>query len=142
MDFFKGLIDQELARFEERLDFVLAADVELVHEIARYMATLRGKRLRPALALLSAKAFGELHCFIDDHSPRDIGSKVELKRPYPKYGPFYRIDLVDRTIEQRYELRVEGLKFLGDRVQQFLEEPDVSCAHVLFRKELCFDVRG
>jgi len=59
MDFFKGLIDQELARFEERLDFVLAADVELVHEIARYMSTLKGKRLRPALALLSAKAAGD-----------------------------------------------------------------------------------
>ena len=59
MDPFKGLIDRELARFERRLDAVLQADVELAHEIARYMATLRGKRLRPALALLSAKAAGD-----------------------------------------------------------------------------------
>ena len=58
MDPFKGLIDQELARFEKRLDAVLQADVDLAHEIARYMATLKGKRLRPALALLSAKAAG------------------------------------------------------------------------------------
>lgn len=58
MDPFKGLIDRELARFEKRLDAVLSADIELVHEIARYMATLKGKRLRPGLALLSAKAAG------------------------------------------------------------------------------------
>ena len=58
MDPFKGLIDQELARFEKRLDAVLEADIDLAHEIARYMATLKGKRLRPALALLSAKAAG------------------------------------------------------------------------------------
>ena len=59
MDPFKGLIDQELSRFERRLGAVLEADVELVHEIARYMSTLKGKRLRPALALLSAKAAGD-----------------------------------------------------------------------------------
>ena len=58
MDLFKGLIDQELAHFEKRLDAVLEADVDLAHQIARYMATLKGKRLRPALALLSAKAAG------------------------------------------------------------------------------------
>ena len=59
MDPFKDLIDQELLRFERPLDDVLEADVELAHEIARYMSTLKGKRLRPALALLSAKAAGE-----------------------------------------------------------------------------------
>ena len=54
-----GLIDQELARFEKRLNAALNADVELVHVIARYMATLKGKRLRPALTLLVAKAAGD-----------------------------------------------------------------------------------
>jgi octaprenyl-diphosphate synthase len=58
MDPFKGLIDKELVRFEERLDAALNADVDLVHEIARYMSTLKGKRLRPALAILSAQATG------------------------------------------------------------------------------------
>ena len=53
-----GLIDQELARFEKRLNAELNADVELVHVIARYMATLKGKRFRPALILLVAKASG------------------------------------------------------------------------------------
>ena len=54
-----GLIDQDLARFEKRLNAELNADVELVHVIARYMATLKGKRLRPALILLVAKASGD-----------------------------------------------------------------------------------
>jgi len=58
MDPFTGPIQRELELFEERLDTALQADVELVHEIARYMATLRGKRLRPVLALLSARAAG------------------------------------------------------------------------------------
>ena len=58
MNPFLGLIEDDLSRFELRLDQALHADVELVHEIARYMATLKGKRLRPALALLGAKASG------------------------------------------------------------------------------------
>ena len=41
---------------EECLDAALTSDVAMVHEIARYMSTLKGKRLRPALALLGAKA--------------------------------------------------------------------------------------
>ena len=53
-----GLLDQELARFEKRLNAELNADVELVHVIARYMATLKGKRFRPTLILLVAKASG------------------------------------------------------------------------------------
>ena len=58
MDPLTGLIQKELGLFEERLDAALRADVELVHQIARYMATLKGKRLRPALALLGAQAVG------------------------------------------------------------------------------------
>ena len=58
MNPFKGLIDEELKRFEVRLDEVMVADVDLAHDIARYMSTLKGKRLRPALALLSAQATG------------------------------------------------------------------------------------
>ena len=58
MNPFKGLIEEELERFEKRLDEVLVADVDLAHDIARYMSTLKGKRLRPALALLSGQAAG------------------------------------------------------------------------------------
>jgi octaprenyl-diphosphate synthase len=51
-------IAAELSRFEQRLDTALQANVALVHEISRYIATLRGKRLRPVLALLSGQAVG------------------------------------------------------------------------------------
>ena len=42
MNPFKGLIEEELERFEKRLDEVLVADVDLAHDIARYMSTLKG----------------------------------------------------------------------------------------------------
>ena len=73
MNPFLGLIEEDLARFEHRLDEALHADVELVHEIARYMATLKGKRLRPALALLGAKATGQW-----DERIIDAATSVEM----------------------------------------------------------------
>ena len=55
MDPFTAPIRRELRLFEARLDAALQADVDLAHQIARYMAKLQGKRLRPALALLAGK---------------------------------------------------------------------------------------
>ena len=56
-----SLIGDEMADVEKRLDQSLRADVDLVHEVTRYMATVRGKRLRPALAILCARASGTWH---------------------------------------------------------------------------------
>lgn len=56
-----SLIGDEMMRVEKRLDQSLRADVDLVHEITRYMATVRGKRLRPALAILCARASNTWH---------------------------------------------------------------------------------
>jgi octaprenyl-diphosphate synthase len=53
-----GSIQEEMALFEKRLDEALQAEVELVHEVARYMAPVKGKRLRPALTILCARATG------------------------------------------------------------------------------------
>ncbi len=53
-----GSIQAEIELFEQRLDRALQSDVELVHQVARYLAPLKGKRLRPALAVLSARATG------------------------------------------------------------------------------------
>ena len=53
-----GPIQKEIDLFEHRLDEILQADVEMVHDVARYMATLKGKRLRPALIVLCARATG------------------------------------------------------------------------------------
>ena len=56
MDQFLGLIQEEMELFEKRLDKALYSDVELAHQVARYMSTVKGKRLRPALALMCGKA--------------------------------------------------------------------------------------
>jgi len=53
-----GPIQTQIALFEQRLDAALRSDVALVHQVSRYLSTLRGKRLRPALAVLSAQAAG------------------------------------------------------------------------------------
>ena len=66
-------IRSELEQFEEHLDAALRADVDLVHQVARYMADLPGKRLRPALALLGAKAVG-----LEDGRIVDAAVAIEL----------------------------------------------------------------
>lgn len=68
-----GPIQAEIALFERRLDAALQSDVELVHQVARYLSTLKGKRLRPALAVLSARAAGGW-----DERIIDAGVAVEM----------------------------------------------------------------
>ncbi len=68
-----GPIQHEIDLFERRLDERLESDVELVHEVARYMAMLKGKRLRPALVVLCAKATGKW-----DDRVIDAGVGVEM----------------------------------------------------------------
>jgi octaprenyl-diphosphate synthase len=58
MDPLLGPIQSEIDQFERRLDDHLQSDVAMVHEVARYMAGLKGKRLRPALTILCARATG------------------------------------------------------------------------------------
>ena len=58
MDQILALIRAEMERFEQRLDECLHSEVLTVNEVARYMATVRGKRLRPALVVLCARATG------------------------------------------------------------------------------------
>lgn len=58
MDQLLGPIQEQITLVEKRLDQALQSEVELVHEVARYMAGLKGKRFRPALALLAAQAAG------------------------------------------------------------------------------------
>lgn len=68
-----GPIQKEIDLFEIRLDEMLQADVEMVHDVARYMATLKGKRLRPALTVLCARATGHW-----DDRVIDAGVGVEM----------------------------------------------------------------
>ena len=68
-----GPIQKEIDLFEQRLDEKLQADVGMVHDVARYMATLKGKRLRPALTILCARATGHW-----DDRVIDAGVGVEM----------------------------------------------------------------
>ena len=52
-------IQPQIERFEERLAEAFVSDVGLVRNMADHLQTNRGKRLRPALALLTAQAVGE-----------------------------------------------------------------------------------
>jgi len=49
---------EDIQRFEERLESVLRSDVDLVDGVARYLASVKGKRLRPGLVILTSKALG------------------------------------------------------------------------------------
>ncbi|HEY6563116.1 MAG TPA: hypothetical protein VIY86_01345, partial [Pirellulaceae bacterium] len=52
------LIAEELRGVEDRLQAELRSDAPWVDELLRYVASLGGKRLRPALVFLAAKATG------------------------------------------------------------------------------------
>jgi octaprenyl-diphosphate synthase len=52
-------IAEDLARVDEVIRIRLDSDVVLIRTIAQYIVASGGKRLRPALVLLSAAAFGE-----------------------------------------------------------------------------------
>src|SRR5208283_4031551 len=54
-------IDEELDRFDERFRGAMRSNVAFVDLIARYIVKQKGKRIRPALVLLSAKAIGEIN---------------------------------------------------------------------------------
>ena len=48
-------IRQEMDALEQELDRAFASEIGLVSAIGRHLATMKGKRLRPAMALLAAK---------------------------------------------------------------------------------------
>lgn len=51
-------IQTGMDRFEGRLESALDSEVEIVRRMARHLVAARGKRIRPALALLTAQALG------------------------------------------------------------------------------------
>ena len=92
-----GPIQTEIDLFEQRLDEKLQADVEMVHDIARYMATLKGKRLRPALTMLCARATGRW-----DDRVIDAGVGVEMIHA----ATVIHDDVVDQADTRRGEASV------------------------------------
>lgn len=55
---FLGILNDDLARVEEYLHTTIQSQAELVQSVYRHTVQAGGKRLRPALTLLSARAFG------------------------------------------------------------------------------------
>ena len=51
-------IQTGMDHFERRLESALDSEVEIVRRMARHLIAARGKRIRPALALLTAQALG------------------------------------------------------------------------------------
>jgi len=59
-----GPVERELAQFEAMLAAELRSEHAFVDELVRYGCLIGGKRLRPALLLLCARAVGQVH---DEH---------------------------------------------------------------------------
>lgn len=68
-----ALVKDELEQVESRLHRILESDSAPVREMVTHLSQFGGKRLRPALVLLAAKAVGEV---TDAH--RSLGVIVEL----------------------------------------------------------------
>ena len=59
LDFLKASIGADMARVDAVLRESLSSEVVLIRQIAEYIVASGGKRLRPALVLLAAKACGD-----------------------------------------------------------------------------------
>jgi octaprenyl-diphosphate synthase len=58
MDLFSGPVERQLQDFEKAFAGLLHSRIPLAEEVVRYVAGLRGKRLRPLLVFLSAELHG------------------------------------------------------------------------------------
>ena len=67
------LLRDDLAAIEREFGLQSASDVAVVTEIAEYLIAGGGKRIRPMLLLLSAKALG-----CTSHSRIKLGAVVEM----------------------------------------------------------------
>ena len=56
-DFFQS-VDKDFADVDQLISQSLTSDIPLIEQIAKYLIAAGGKRLRPLLVLLCAKAFG------------------------------------------------------------------------------------
>lgn len=86
-------VARELALVEERLLQDISGDVELISEIIRYVLKSGGKRVRPALLLLSAKLCGY------DGGSRHIDLAVVAE--YMHAATLIHDDIIDRADKRR-----------------------------------------
>ena len=54
---YKELISKELNELENNLSISVSSEIELATEVSSYLVNSGGKRIRPAICILVAKAF-------------------------------------------------------------------------------------
>ena len=55
---YKKVISEELEALESSLALSVSSEIELATEVSNYLVNSGGKRIRPAICILVAKAFG------------------------------------------------------------------------------------
>ncbi len=82
MDFktIQALTADDMAKVNETIQAQLNSDVSLINQLGFYIVSGGGKRLRPLLAILSARALG-----YQRHWPYD-GSGVYRVHPYSNFA--------------------------------------------------------
>ena len=68
-----ALVKQDLDQVDTLIDNCLYSDIPLISELAKHLINSGGKRLRPLIALLSAKAFG-----YQGEGHRQLAASLEL----------------------------------------------------------------
>ena len=93
MDFiYKKLIEDELKELELSLNGSISSDIQLATEVSNYLVGSGGKRIRPALCILVAKAL--------DYSGKDLiklASSIELLHT----ATLIHDDVVDESLTRR-----------------------------------------
>jgi octaprenyl-diphosphate synthase len=69
----QALVREDMAEVDELIRLRLASDVSLVNQVAEYIVGAGGKRLRPMLLLLAARAFGHR-----GHDARQLAAVIEF----------------------------------------------------------------
>ena len=89
---YKKLISKELNELEKNLSISVSSEIELATEVSSYLVNSGGKRIRPAICILVAKAF--------DYSGNDLirlASSIELLHT----ATLIHDDVVDESLMRR-----------------------------------------
>ena len=72
---FRSLVDDDMHAVDRVIRARLYSDVVLIRQVAEYIIGAGGKRLRPILVLLSARAFG-----VSNATVHELAAMIELDR--------------------------------------------------------------
>jgi octaprenyl-diphosphate synthase len=125
MDELADFLNDDLARVEEEIVGILESDTQLVRQVGDYILSGRGKRLRPIMLLLSARAFnyqGKDHIKVAAaleiiHTATlvhdDVIDKASLRRGKPsvnaEWGDDVAILIADYLYANAFRLALDSL---------------------------------